>query len=97
MLRLFEIPSARIMKHLAAMEIVGEISADVYVSTPLSMALTVPKYRDGISYWSAPCVSILCPYKYRLRLRLASTAPAPCFKSFQITSPKSGISALTTL
>lgn len=38
------------MKHLAAMNIVGETGPGVYVSTPLSDAFTEPKYRDGIIY-----------------------------------------------
>ena len=38
------------MKHLAAMNIVGEKGADEYVSTPLSDALIIPKYRDGVIY-----------------------------------------------
>ncbi|KAH9904509.1 putative O-methyltransferase [Xylariomycetidae sp. FL2044] len=41
---------ARIMKHLAAMNIVGERDDGVYVATPLSDALTEPRYRDGIVY-----------------------------------------------
>ena len=38
------------MKHLAAMNVVGEISPDHYFATPFSVALTEPKYRDGITY-----------------------------------------------
>lgn len=38
------------MKHLAAMNVVNEKSADHYTATPLSTALTEPKYRDGITY-----------------------------------------------
>lgn len=41
---------ARTMKHLSAMNVVGETGADEYISTPISTALTVPKFRDGISY-----------------------------------------------
>ncbi|KAI1482509.1 putative O-methyltransferase [Daldinia eschscholtzii] len=41
---------ARTLKHLAAMNIVAETGADKYVGTPLSNALTEPKYRDGIIY-----------------------------------------------
>lgn len=43
---------ARIMKHLAAMNIVGEApgSTDGYTATPLSNSLTEQKYRDGIIY-----------------------------------------------
>lgn len=40
------------MKHLAAMNIVGEApgSTDGYTATPLSNSLTEQKYRDGIIY-----------------------------------------------
>ncbi len=38
------------MKHLTAMNIVGETGADHYIPMPLSLALTEPKYRDGVSY-----------------------------------------------
>ncbi|KAK4964098.1 hypothetical protein LTR66_012477 [Elasticomyces elasticus] len=41
---------ARILKHLAAMNVVEEIDADVYRGTALSTALTVPKFRDGIPF-----------------------------------------------
>ncbi|KAI2780782.1 putative O-methyltransferase [Daldinia loculata] len=41
---------ARTLKHLAAMNVVAETGADKYVGTPLSNALTEPKYRDGIIY-----------------------------------------------
>ena len=40
---------SRIAKHLAAMNIIGE-NDQGYVPTPLSNALTEPKYRDGIIY-----------------------------------------------
>lgn len=42
--------AARTMKHIAAMNVVSEIGADNYTATPLSNALTEPKYRDGIIY-----------------------------------------------
>ena len=32
------------------MNVVKELDVDEYTSTPLSRSLTVPKYRDGISY-----------------------------------------------
>lgn len=38
------------MKHLTAMNIVGEINEDAYVATDLSNALTEPDYHDGIIY-----------------------------------------------
>ena len=38
------------MKHLAAMNVVKERNVDEFTPTPLSNSLTVPKYRDGISY-----------------------------------------------
>ena len=44
---------ARTMKHLSAMNIVGEKGADKFYPTHFSHALTIPKYRDGISYWFA--------------------------------------------
>ncbi|KAI0592982.1 putative O-methyltransferase [Biscogniauxia sp. FL1348] len=40
----------RILKHLVAMNIVGESGVDKFVATPLSNALTESKYRDGIIY-----------------------------------------------
>ncbi|TGJ76805.1 hypothetical protein E0Z10_g10834 [Xylaria hypoxylon] len=43
-------PLARIMKHLAAMNVVGEKSEDTYSSTPLAEALCEAKYRDGIIF-----------------------------------------------
>ncbi|KAI8957645.1 putative O-methyltransferase [Daldinia sp. FL1419] len=41
---------ARTLKHLAAMNIIAETGEDKYIGTPLSNALTEPKYRDGIIY-----------------------------------------------
>lgn len=41
---------SRTMKHLTATNMVGELSTDHYIATPLSTALTEPKYRDGITY-----------------------------------------------
>ena len=41
------------MKHLSAMNVVCEKGADEFYPTHFSHALTVPKYRDGISYWFA--------------------------------------------
>ncbi|KAL8721599.1 MAG: hypothetical protein Q9225_001763 [Loekoesia sp. 1 TL-2023] len=41
---------SRTMKHLSAMNVIGEIRADHYIATPFSVALTEPKYRDGITY-----------------------------------------------
>ena len=38
------------MKHLSAMNVVKEVNVDEFTSTHLSRSLTVPKYRDGISY-----------------------------------------------
>ena len=38
------------MKHLSAMNVVRESKVDEFTSTRLSSSLTVPKYRDGISY-----------------------------------------------
>ncbi|ROV89114.1 hypothetical protein VMCG_09860 [Cytospora schulzeri] len=47
-----EVLIARIMKHLVAMNIVGEVpdGTDSYMPTPLSNSLTEQKYRDGIIY-----------------------------------------------
>ena len=42
--------AARIMKHLSAMNVVKEPNVEEFTSTRLSRSLTVPKYRDGISY-----------------------------------------------
>ena len=42
--------AARTMKHLSAMNVVKEANVDEFTSTHLSRSLTVPKYRDGISY-----------------------------------------------
>lgn len=40
---------SRMLKHLAAMNVIKE-HGDGYISSPLSKALTEPKYRDGIIY-----------------------------------------------
>ena len=42
--------TARTMKHLSATNMVTEVGADKFASTSSSSALTVSKYRDGISY-----------------------------------------------
>ncbi|MCJ1398246.1 hypothetical protein MMC11_001443 [Xylographa trunciseda] len=42
----------RILKHLASMRVIEEVAADTYKATPLSRALTVPKYRDAIPFCS---------------------------------------------
>lgn len=47
------------MKHLSAMNIVSETGADEFAPTHFSNALTVPKYRDGISYWFASAIPFL--------------------------------------
>lgn len=41
------------MKHLAAMNVIAESGTDAYTATPLSKALTEPRFRDGITYTSA--------------------------------------------
>ncbi|KAM0801004.1 S-adenosyl-L-methionine-dependent methyltransferase [Usnea florida] len=41
---------ARTMKHLSATNMISETGVDEYTSTPISTALTIPKYRDGIGY-----------------------------------------------
>lgn len=41
---------ARTMKHLSAMNVVNEPNVDEFTLTHFSKSLTVPKYRDGISY-----------------------------------------------
>ena len=43
------------------MRVIEEVAADTYKATPLSEALTIPKYRDAIPFWyvSVHCVSIL--------------------------------------
>lgn len=41
------------MKHLAAMNVIAERSVDAYTATPLSKALTQPRFRDGITFASA--------------------------------------------
>ena len=33
------------------MRVVDEVAVDTYKVTPLSEALTIPKYRDAISFW----------------------------------------------
>ncbi|KAJ8120845.1 hypothetical protein ONZ43_g2554 [Nemania bipapillata] len=40
----------RMMRHLVAMNIVGEKGKDTYYATPLAEALAEPKYRDGIIF-----------------------------------------------
>ena len=40
----------RIMKHLAATNLVAETGTDSYQLTTTSRALVEPKYRDGICY-----------------------------------------------
>lgn len=35
------------------MRVIEEVSADTYKATPLSEALTIPKYRDAIHFWYA--------------------------------------------
>ena len=42
--------TARTMKHLSATHIIAETGPDQFASTPISTALTIPKYCDGISY-----------------------------------------------
>ena len=41
---------SRLLKHLAAMNVVEEVSPDKYRATSLSEALTEPRSRDGITY-----------------------------------------------
>jgi hypothetical protein len=37
------------MKHLAAMGVIHESGADVYLATNLARALALPKYADGFT------------------------------------------------
>ena len=41
---------SRAMKHLAAMNVVGERGIDQYTATSLTEAFTKPELRDGITY-----------------------------------------------
>ena len=59
MLTLSSLSVARTMKHLSAMNVVCEKRADEFYPTQFSHALTVPKYRDGISYWFASKIPLL--------------------------------------
>ena len=34
------------------MSVIEEVAVDVYKPTQLSNALTIPKYRDAIPFWS---------------------------------------------
>ena len=43
---------ARMLKHLAAMNIVAETQTGTYTSTPLTNAFTETRFRDGITYIS---------------------------------------------
>ncbi|KAI0852445.1 putative O-methyltransferase [Daldinia vernicosa] len=73
---------ARTLKHLAAMNVVAETGADKYVGTPLSNALTEPKYRDGIIYTydvAGPSFRGLPEYLKSIKasiLRMARSKPA---------------------
>ena len=46
------------MKHLAAMNVVAENGVDLFTATPLSKALTEPRFRDGITYTSAKLIPL---------------------------------------
>lgn len=48
------------MKHLTAMNVVAETGADAYEANLLSIALTSPKYRDGIIYLYVDCCPDRC-------------------------------------
>ena len=41
------------MKHLSAMNVIAETGTDEFSTTQFANAMTVPKYRDGVSYWFA--------------------------------------------
>ncbi|KAK2613239.1 hypothetical protein N8I77_000163 [Diaporthe amygdali] len=43
-----EVLISRMMKHLAAMNVVGESGPDTYILLPFSRSLTEPRYRNGI-------------------------------------------------
>lgn len=64
------IETARVMKHLSAMNVVAETDVDTYRSTPLSDALTEPRYRDGIIYVSVS--KFLC---LAIKLKVLDTMP----------------------
>ena len=49
------IKAARLLKHLAAMGTIYEVDAGKYLPTPLSEALAVPMYSDGILYAYVSC------------------------------------------
>ena len=46
------------MKHMAAMNVVAEVGVDEYISTPLSNAMMIPEYRDGIEFQYAEVFSL---------------------------------------
>ena len=53
------------LRHLAAMNVVEEVSTDTYSSTTFSVALTEPRFRDGITYNNdvpGPSYKQLAPY-----------------------------------
>ena len=47
--------AARILKHLAATEIIREVDVDCYEPTGMTRMLTTPKYRDAIPFWCISC------------------------------------------
>lgn len=48
------------MKHLAAMHVVSETAADIYIGTPCSNAFTESEYRDGIIYTYVSHTNMTC-------------------------------------
>lgn len=72
----------RILKHLASTRVIEEVAADKYRATPISAALTVPKYRDAIVFWYVliSCVDFLAD---------KSPAPKRADPSFRNCQPSS--------
>lgn len=54
-------PSARILKHLAAMGTIYEVDIDRFQSTKLSEALIKPVYRDGFPILYEPIHGLRYP------------------------------------
>lgn len=80
------------MKHLAAMHVVAEVGADEYKPTASSVAMTVPKHRDAMSFWfkkSLMEVRVIFGPDDTLKVSIASFLKLPSYlKSTRYGNPE---------